>query len=345
MIRIEISRQTVVTFKTLKAAENRVARDAEWLANAAEPGTLGTVEVSPRWDAAAARTLFDVQYVVCDVLEAAPEGAEVRVTGPYSGSAAYGYVGTVEPRDAHGRVHVANGRSRWILQANDDVLVTALPLDDDEVTDLHLADGSCCGEGGDRDVDGCDAVTAEDIAEGEYLSTSAPASTPRSSDPVDSLIEHGDTVSWWVRVDGQGGDSTTEVGSLEEALDVWREVLETQPLAEIQVLTAVNGEHLRVYADVAEHDTCTVHRDAVFSKNGPCPVCLEEEEAAWAKATAEQEANWLTSDADSLQESTVETLRALLARDADTTAVARPGGFLTPAERAALVHATYVLEG
>lgn len=328
MIRIETSRQTVVTFKTLKAAENRVARDTAWFANAAEPGTLGTVEVSPRFDQIENRTLFDVQYVVWEVLPEAPEGAQVRVTGPYSGAAAYGYVGTVEARDAHGRVHVANGRSRWILQANDDVVVEALP---EPVTGLHLEDGLCCAEDDHEGAEGWEVASAGSLrgASSERRETFGVIPRDYAPDPIDSLIEQGDTVSWWVRVDGQGGDSTTEVPSLEAALDVWREVLKAQPLADVQVLTAVNDREPRVYADADEHDTCSVHRDAVFSKDGPCPVCIEENERAWITAYKEQYG-------DAAADRAAATLRRMLASTSLN---------LVDDERAALQHAIYVLEG
>lgn len=340
MIRIETSRQTVVTFKTLKAAENRVARDAEWFANAAEEGTVGTVEVSPRWDAAAQRTLYDVQYVVCDVLDEAPEGAQVRVTGPYSGSAAYGYVGTVEARDAHGRVHVRNGNSRWILQANDDVLVEALPEGD-----LHLEDGSCC------DDDDEDALTDEEAAalDAQPVGCECPvgdrslveAPTSDSALPPVLCRDCGE------RVYGLSSDEDVEP-TASSSQPTERSSINPlgrtpeQDIAGAQTFGVIPAGYAPLHEGV-EPDYCHGHRhhtdaEAIAcgraarlrgeEKATPADVCVEEDEIAWESDPAKAEAAG--------DRRTAESLRNLLHR---------MGTGLSVHERDALNHAIYVLEG
>lgn len=145
----EISRQVNVTFKTRKAAERRVERDLDWFRGGMAEGQQGDVVVVERWDDLAndgqGRTLYDVTYVVSEVLDEAPAGADVLVSGP-----SYGYRGRVSQRDRWGRVHVVSGRSSWILQAHDAVRVLDL-------------DGSAAAEG-DQPLPSAWFATSSDVA-------------------------------------------------------------------------------------------------------------------------------------------------------------------------------------
>lgn len=377
MIRIETSRQTAATFKTEKGALNRVARDAEWFANAAEEGTQGVVEVRGRWDEEAARTLFDVDYVV--YAEVAPQDVPEGAQGHVSGSrqridrgrierVPYGYAARVEG------VHTGTGRLRLfnhtgtLVQREDEVL-TLLPTTDLQGThydDARVAEhiaaqeaeeglGECprCGgttysTGEGRSCQDCPYETLTLTPVAPAAAAAAPAAL--SAAPGFGVVPAGYDVvvsEWSLRcLDETTGQRLwlASAPTLTYALDLWRHALEAEPLALLQVLH--NGA---VYADVREYDTCSVHRDAVFSKDGPCPVCVEEDDAAQGRpcdacgALPLEECRpgciGLASEQDDLQRRTVRDLRGLLSRDDLSGSTV-----LTDLERSALRTAIDVLE-
>ena len=313
-IRREIAAVVTATYKTGKGADNRVARDTDWAAGFDTADKRHTVEVRVRWDEEQGRTLYDVVYVTYAVIQPAdvPVGAQGQVSGtrysPVLGTPIpYGYAARFQGVDERtGRLKALNYSGSLVVRDDEDVTVYA-------VQDAVACD-ACGALEGEECRPGCTALVA--------LQNAAEDDCPHLGHPCGACGTP--TESWWLKVSGQGGDSTTEYADLTEALDAWRAVLEHQPFADLQVLHAFGDNAPTVYADVAEHDTCTVHRDAVFSKDGPCPVCVEEDERGWNDkvVTARQ----VTSD----------RLTALLERD-------DAQGFLTSAERIAVQTALDVL--
>jgi hypothetical protein len=246
----------------------------------------------------------------------------------------YGYLGhAIGVHSPSGLLQVSSVGGRQTVRDHEVCTVT-LP-DPEDVCSTEDCGASLLDNEGYDGLCGTCADVAEAPATERSSEPPSASSEPRPASPgapVDWLTRIGDTVEWWVKVGGQGGDSTTEVNDLPDAITLWQQVLEEQPLADVQILSAVNGQHLRVYADVEHHDTCSVH-DAVFDKEGPCPVCVEEDEDDPAA---------LERAGDS---ATAAVLRSLLERHSQRGPHRVLGVVLTDAERDAVVHAIYVLEG